>query len=320
MRRSACVFAGDAVFIAAHLACRATAVALAVDLTTSREQVHDADEVAIASDGAAWLVPAWLAVEFFLFTLARLQAGWRLFRRGVDGFAAGALANLMYYLGCTASPLIWYHIPYFACPHIWSGSVVAALLSNAALLATAFRVGDAGRAASILDGGELAAFKMLGACAAAEVLGAALVWTNMVKRYRPTLWQRRTVRQHVEEALWVDAVGSGKYGPSENDSRARTLVVVANRYWPRKAIVIAWLRENWAAWQNEATRPHWFTERWTRMIPLAWMREIEEGGEASSGGGGGGDDGGIVRQPTHTGPGHAHATRDVSVAAVPPPR
>ena len=270
MRRSACVFAGDAVFIAAHLACRATAVALAVDLTTSREQVHDADEVAIASDGAAWLVPAWLAVEFFLFTLARLQAGWRLFRRGVDGFAAGALANLMYYLGCTASPLIWYHIPYFACPHIWSGSVVAALLSNAALLATAFRVGDAGRAASILDGGELAAFKMLGACAAAEVLGAALVWTNMVKRYRPTLWRRRTCKQHVALALWANGT-KDRWGPTRADARAYTLHQFANRYWPSKALVTAWLAEHWAAWTCPDTAPAWFTPKWRSRFPEGWL-------------------------------------------------
>ncbi len=50
-----------------------------------------------------------------------------------------------------------------------------------------------------------------------------------------------------------------------------------NAYWPRKALVTAWLRENWDTWTDEATRPRWFRgergKRWRAMFPPGWLPE-----------------------------------------------
>ena len=166
-------------------------------------------------------------------------------------------------------PLMWCRMPFLACPHIWAGGTVAALLSNVALLAAAVHLaGD-----DVAAGEALAAFPafgVLGACAGAEALGFLLVWANMVPRYRPTLWKRRTVRQHVELTLWEECTHYS-WGPTRNDARAFVLSFWPNRYWPREALVKAWLRENWAAIQ---AAPWFLDERgepWRAHFPPGWL-------------------------------------------------
>ena len=247
-RRATAVFVGDALRIAAHLACRVTAVAAALSVTGG------------AASAARWLVPAWFALEFVVFNLARwLEAdSWRYILRGADGFAVSALFNFVYYLVIFSAPLLWLRMPCFACPHIWAGGTVAALLSNAALLAAALHLAGDDALATF------PAFEVLGACAGAEALGCLLVWTNMVKRYRRTLWRRCTMHHFMQTlwedctlAEWGDTLSRGWIPPpaqssTRNASRAIQLVVHANRYWPREALVKAWLREQWVAIQAEA--------------------------------------------------------------------
>ena len=90
-RRAAAVFLGNALRIAAHLAARTTAVATALYVTLSSSA---------PSSAVPWLVPAWLAVEFVAFNLARwLEAdSWWLYQRGADGFVFSALLNLGHYI------------------------------------------------------------------------------------------------------------------------------------------------------------------------------------------------------------------------------
>ena len=76
-----------------------------------------------------------------------------------------------------------------------TSGTAAALLSNAALLVAALHFAGGGRGA---EATAFPAFEVLGVCTAAEALGFAVVWLNMVPRYRPTLWRRRTAQQHVE--------------------------------------------------------------------------------------------------------------------------
>ena len=90
-------------------------------------------------------------------------------------------------------PLLFFRMPFFACPHIWAGGTVAALLSNVALLAAAVHLaGGAGALAAF------PAFEVLGACAGAEALGFLLMWANAVPRFRHTLWKRWTYRHFNE--------------------------------------------------------------------------------------------------------------------------
>ena len=246
------MFIGDVLFIAGHLAARVTAVAVALSVTVS-------------APASRWLVPAWLVVEYIALNLARwLEAdSWRYWLRGGDGYVWGAVCNIGYYASVSAVPLLWMRIPLWVCPHIWACGIVAAVLSNFALLATAFHLtnvsGDGGGAASAAAA--FPAFEVLAACTGVEVLGFLLVLAYMVPRFRPTLWRRRTTQEHVELSLWVLCAPSSKYGPTPNDSRARTLATFSTKYWPRKEIVTAWLRENWGTWQTKATRPHWFTAK-----------------------------------------------------------
>ena len=92
----------------------------------------------------------------------------------------------------------------------------------------------------------------------------------MVPRFRPTMWRRCTTQQYVELTMWQECTRDS-WGPTRNDARARLLKVTANRYWPRKAIVTAWLREHWEEWEHPATRPTWFTNRWRSMFPPGWL-------------------------------------------------
>ena len=165
-------------------------------------------------------------------------------------------------------PLLFVRMPFLACPHIWAGGTVAALLSNVALLAAAVHLaGGAGALAAF------PAFEVLGACAGAEALGFLLVWANVVERFRPTLWRRRTTQQHVELTLWEGGTYTGRHGFSPDDSKAQVLKVFDRRYWPKKALVTAWLHEHWAAWKDEATRPRWFDARWRRLFKPDWLPE-----------------------------------------------
>ena len=107
---------------------------------------------------------------------------------------------------------------------------------------------------------------MLGVCAAAEALGFLLVWTNMVPRYRHTMWRRRTVKEHAELTRWEDCT-SFEWGPTRNDSRAQLLGSWSNAHWPRKALITAWLRENWEAIQSAP----WFTPEWRAHFPKEWL-------------------------------------------------
>ena len=268
VRRAVAMFFGDALRLAAHLASRAVAVAVALT---------------VASATARWLVPVWLAVEFVIFNLTRwLEAGtWRNFRRGANSRAISLLMNLIHHLVVIAAPLLWFRMPFFVCPHIWAGGIVATALSNTALLGVAFHLAEgAGVTAETGGGGGggLAssgpAFEMLAACVGAEVIGSLLVWISMVPRYRPSLWRRRTARQHVELTLWEECTFH-KWGPTRNDARAKVLAGYANCYWPNKALVTAWVNENWAAWQ--AAPPHWFTAKWKALFPPDWLPQSEEG-------------------------------------------
>ena len=71
--------------------------------------------------------------------------------------------------------------------------------------------------------------------------------------------------------LWVLCPPSKSYGASQNDSRARTLSIYANRYWPRETVVRAWLRENWDEWADPLTRPKWFKQKWRNLFPEEWL-------------------------------------------------
>ena len=233
-------------------AAAAVAAALAVTLGASSASVQ-------------WLVPAWLAFEVALFNLARLEAdSWWGFLRGADGFVFSAVCNLCWYLVVSAAPLLTVRPPMWVCPPIWAGGTVAALLSNFALLSAAVHLAGGGDTEALAA---FPAFEVLGACAGAEALGFLLVWANVVERFRPTLWRRRTVRQHCEETMWVICAPSSTYGPTRNDSRARKLATYTNRYWPSKALVTAWLRENWDA--IKAAR--WHTAEWRAHFPASWL-------------------------------------------------
>ena len=210
-----------------------------------------------------------------LFNLVRwLEAGsWRFHKRGADGFVVSVVANLGWYLCCSAMPLLWWRMPFFACPHIWAGGTIAAILSNAALLAAASHVTDVDA-----DGALAAwAFEVIGACAGAEALGAVLVWANMVPRFRPTLYRRCTMQQYVERSRWEECPPSMSFGSAPNDSRARTLNAFTRCYWPRKAVVTAWLSENWRQWVDPGSRPHWFDRRWLDLFPLEWLPDGGKG-------------------------------------------
>ena len=211
-------------------------------------------------------MPAWLVAEMVVFNLARwLKAEWRRwFQRGANGVGISALLNFGYFVIVSAVPLLSARTPIFVTPHIWAGGTVAAILSNAALLAVAIR----------LAGGEalaFPAFEVLGACTGAEVLGFMLVWAAMVPSFRPTLWKRRTLRDHVRLTLWDGGTYTGRHGFSPDDSKAQVLRVFARRYWPEKALVTAWLQEHWATWTDKATRPSWFTKKFRRLFPPDWL-------------------------------------------------
>ena len=254
--RSVLVFLGDAMFVAGHLSARVASVAAALTVT-------------LAVSTARWLTPTWIAAEYILFNLARLYEGsWVYFPRGADGFTISVFVNLIYYAVSSAVPLLWLRLPVWACPHIWSGGIIAAVLSNVALLATAFHLGGDGASSAIEPAW---AFSLLAACVGFEALGFFLVWKNIVPKYRSTFWGRRTTQQHVELTLWEQGTYTGRGGHSSNDSRSRVLKFFANRYWPRKAKVVAWLHENWPEWQNEATRPTWFTKRWRGLFDDDWL-------------------------------------------------
>ena len=172
-----------------------------------------------------------------------------------------------------AAPLLWFRMPFWTTPHIWFGASLATLASNAALLGVASHLaadGQGGSGHRIGDGGPAAAaFAVLGALAAVEALGFLLVWANMVPRYCPTLYRRRTTQQHMELVRW-DECANKEWGPSKSDARAQMLRFYSNRYWPKKEIVAAWLREHWDDWH--ADPPRWFTPAWRalfdpRMLP-----------------------------------------------------
>ena len=258
-RRAACVFLGDMLFVAGSLACRAVAVAVALTVTHA------------SSSGPA-LVPLWLAVEYALFNLARVLLGgsWHFFARSADGPVFGLMMNLTSYLVCTAAPILLYRMPFIVMPHIWSGSIVTAALSNFALLGAAFHLAGGGGEASAAGVSAGAAFTALAACAGVQALGCVLIVWNMVPRYRPTLWRWRTARQHVALSLWRDCPPSAKFGSRPVDSRARTLKTYSLRYWPPKDVVVAWVNEHWASWQAEETKPEWFDE-WTKIFPPGWL-------------------------------------------------
>ena len=83
-----------------------------------------------------------------------------------------------------------------------------------------------------------------------ELLGLLLIYANMVSGYRPSLYRRMTTRQHVERVRWhVDVPCDREWGVARNrnDARACLLDDQASRYWPRKELVTAWLREEWDA-------------------------------------------------------------------------
>ena len=58
-------------------------------------------------------------------------------------------------------------------------------------------------------------------------------------------------------------------GKTRIDARAVLLNIVANRYWPRKELVTAWLRENWDAIREK----RWNTEEWRAIFPEGWLPE-----------------------------------------------
>ena len=60
-RRGALVFLGDAMHIGAHLACRLTALSVAMTLTLFSASASTAPA---PNPVLRWLVPAWLAAEF----------------------------------------------------------------------------------------------------------------------------------------------------------------------------------------------------------------------------------------------------------------
>ena len=47
--------------------------------------------------------------------------------------------------------------------------------------------------------------------------------------------------------------------------------MTGTRYWPEKAVVVAWVNEHWASWQAEKTRPTWFDEKWKKIFPPGWL-------------------------------------------------
>ena len=104
-----------------------------------------------------------------------------------------------------------------------------------------------------------------------NLLGLSLVWTNMVPASRSTFYRRDTPAGYVVH-LWHANTLTGRHGYAPNDSKARVLKAYANRYWPRKELVVAWLRENWDGWTDPATpTPKWFTKKWRRLIPKEWL-------------------------------------------------
>ena len=175
----------------------------------------------------------------------------------------------------SAVPLLFYRTPFFACPHIWAAGTVATLLSNIALLAVVVHLAGDDVAAEALAA--FPAFAVLGACAGAEALGFLLVWANMVPRYRPTLWRWRTKSQHAELTHW-EGCTDDTWGSTRNDARAFLLELFANRYWPREALVKAWLREEWAAIRASP----WFLdergEPWRAHFPPGWL-PVGDGGD-----------------------------------------
>ena len=184
---------------------------------------------------------------------------------------------------------MWFRMVFFCCPHIWAGAIVAAAFSNFALLAAAFHLGgsDGGSAAAALlgGGGPTAAFALLGGCVVVAALGFGLVWANMVPRFRPTLWRRRTLQMHCELGQWPRPPYTD-WGGRREDARALLLNVWATRYWPRKALVQAWAREHWSTWKNPATRPHWFDAAWLALWPLGWLPEDGDDARPQEGAGG----------------------------------
>ena len=80
----------------------------------------------------------------------------------------------------------------------------------------------------------------------------------------------RHVRQHAELSWWEECTHDD-WGPTRNDARAYLLNSRPNRYWPREALVKAWLREEWDTWQDEATRPAWFCAAWRDLFPPDWL-------------------------------------------------
>jgi len=154
--------------------------------------------------------------------------------------------------------------------HVWAGGIVTAVLSNFALLAAAFHFAGGG------DGGAAAlrgfpVFEVLGVCVGAEALGFLLVWTNMVKRYRSTFYQRRTLRQHVALSMWDGGKYTGRHGFSPDDSKGQVLKVLSRRYWPKDDVIKKWLRKHWSKFDNPATRPAWFNSKWLDMLPREWL-------------------------------------------------
>ena len=134
------------------------------------------------------------------------------------------------------------------------------VVSNVALMWTALSLGDGDG-----DGG------LFVACHVASLCGFLMLWFNMVPEYRKTFYKRLTTQQHVETNIWRLCPPSVSYGPTETDSRARTLASWSSRYWPRKAIVKAWVREHWDEWMDPETRPKWFTEEWRNLFPPGYL-------------------------------------------------
>ena len=51
-------------------------------------------------------------------------------------------------------------------------------------------------------------------------------------------------------------------------ARARTLALYVPHLWPDDDVVLAWLSENWAAWN--AKPPKWFTQQWRDLLQKGW--------------------------------------------------
>jgi hypothetical protein len=273
----ASIFLGECLFIAGHNTARVFTVVVALTTTLS----SPASSSSGSSTAVRWLVPSWLAVEFLSFQVVRWReaSSWRYLLRNLDSLGFTWAMNLGYYLVVTAMPSLWWRSPFFTCPHLWTGGIVGATVSNFALMGSALHFGgNDGLPASsgittyadtILRDGW--AFPLLGACVGVSLLGFSLVWTNMVPAYRPTFYRRDTHARFVEH-MWHTNTMTGRHGYEPNDSKAQVLKFYANRYWPRKELVTSWLRDNWDDWMDTTTpTPKWFNKKWRRLFPKDWL-------------------------------------------------